>query len=67
MKSGYEIGTPGSAAWAFTKTADGYKPNNQMEINNDDRHKLNDLVDKLKENDDVINVFTTIDDNNSEQ
>ena len=60
-KSGLELGTPGSAAWAFTKTVDGYTPNNKMEIADADAQKLADLIEKLEENDSVTNVFTAAD------
>lgn len=60
-KAGYELGTPGSAAWAFTKTADGYTPNNPLEINDMDGEKLAALIENLEDNDDVQEVFTTAD------
>lgn len=60
-KSGLELGTPGSAAWAFTKTNDGYIPNNPMEIDNATGEKLAEFIEKLEEQDDVTDVFTTAD------
>jgi len=60
-KSGYELGTPGSAAWAFTKTADGYIPNTPMELSDEDGEKLANLIETLEELDDIQDVYTTAD------
>lgn len=60
-KAGLEIGVPGSALWAFTKTNSGYIPNHPIEINDEIDEKLNDLVEKLNEHSDVMNVYTTAD------
>jgi len=61
-KAGYELGTPGSAAWAFTKTIDGYIPNNPLEVSDEDGEKLATLIENLEDNDDVQEIFTTADD-----
>jgi YebC/PmpR family DNA-binding regulatory protein len=60
-KAGFELGTPGSSIWAFTKTADGYVPNTPMELDDATGEKLADLIEKLEENDDVTDVYTTAD------
>lgn len=60
-KANYQLGTPGSAAWAFTKTADGYVPTNPMELTDADGEKLAEFIEKLEDNDDVTNVYTTAD------
>jgi len=60
-KSGFEIGTPGSAAWAFTKQDGDYVPQNPMELDDATGEKLADLIDKLEESDDVTNVYTAAD------
>lgn len=60
-KAGYELGTPGSAAWAFTKTADGYRPTTPLAIDDATGEKLADLIESLEENDDVTDVYTTAD------
>jgi YebC/PmpR family DNA-binding regulatory protein len=59
-KSGYELGSPGSAAWAFTKNPDGsYSPNEPlMEVSGVDEEKLGELLETLDEHDDVQDVFT---------
>ncbi len=58
---GLEMGTPGSAAWAFSKTADGYSPNMPMDLADDTGEKLADFIEKLEESDDVTNIYTAAD------
>ena len=60
-KAGYHLGTPGCAMWAFTKTDEGYKPQNPMELTDADGAKLADLVEALEEQDDVQDIYTTAD------
>lgn len=60
-KMGMQLGAPGSASWAFTKTADGYVPQNPVELNDEDGEKLANLVEALEDNEDVQDVFTTAD------
>lgn len=60
-KAGLEMGTPGSAAWAFTKTADGYVPSTPMEIDDATGEKLAEFIEKLEDSDDVTNVYTVAD------
>ena len=60
-KAGLELGTPGSAAWAFTKTADGYAPNTPMELDDATGEKLAEFIERLEDNDDVTDVYTTAD------
>ena len=57
-KIGYELATPGSAAWAFTKTADGYEANTTVDITDEDGEKLEKLMEALDEHDDVQDVYT---------
>jgi YebC/PmpR family DNA-binding regulatory protein len=59
-KNGYELGTPGSASWAFTKSPDGrYAANSPlMTVSGDDEEKLSSLLTLLDEQDDVQEVFT---------
>lgn len=61
-KAGYQLGTPGSASWAFTKTDAGYLPNTPLQLSDEDGEKLANLIEKLEEQDDVQDVFTTADD-----
>jgi transcriptional/translational regulatory protein YebC/TACO1 len=60
-KAGYQIGSPGSAMWAFVKTAEGYTPTNPLDISEEDGEKLATLVEALEEQDDVQEIFTTAD------
>ncbi len=60
-KAGLDLGTPGSAAWAFKKTADGYRPTTPMELDDTTGEKLAEFIEKLEEQEDVTNVFTTAD------
>ena len=60
-KAGLEMGTPGSAAWAFTKTAEGYTPNTPMELDDATGEKLAEFIEKLEESEDVTDVFTAAD------
>ncbi len=65
-RAGLQLGTPGSAAWAFTKTSEGYTPNNQTELSDQDGEKLASLIENLEELDDVQDIFTSADDTNEE-
>lgn len=60
-KAGFELGVPGSAGWAFTKTDSGYVPNNPMELNDEMGEKLADFIEKLEEQNDVTNVYSVAD------
>lgn len=60
-KAGLELGTPGSAMWAFTKTEDGYAPTMPMDLDDEAGEKLADFVEKLEELDDVTNVYSAAD------
>ena len=60
-KAGLELGTPGSAAWAFEKTDNGYKPTTPMELDDETGEKLAEFIEKLEENDDITNVYSTAD------
>jgi len=59
-KNGFELGTPGSAAWAFTKNPDASLMPNEplMTITGDDETKLTSLLESLDEHDDVQEVWT---------
>ncbi len=60
-KAGYQIGAPGSAVWAFTKTATGYIPNTPLELSDSDGEKLATIIELLEEHDDVQDVYTSAD------
>lgn len=61
-KSGLELGTPGSAAWAFVKQPDGtYLPSTPMELDDETGEKLAEFIEKLEEQDDVTEIYTAAD------
>ncbi len=62
-KAGLDLGVPGSAAWAFTKTDEGYTPNTLMELDDATGEKLADFIEKLEDQEDVTNVYTSADSN----
>jgi YebC/PmpR family DNA-binding regulatory protein len=59
-KNGYELGTPGSAQWAFKKNpGGGFIPNEPLvDVAGEDEEKLGALLNILDEHDDVQEVFT---------
>ncbi len=65
-KLGFQLGSGGSAAWAFTKTTEGYTPNTPMELSEADGEKMGNLIEALEEHDDVQDIFTTADSQNAE-
>ena len=56
--SGFELAAPGSASWAFTKEAGEWKPNMTVPVSEEDGKVLEDLIEKLEENDEVQDVYT---------
>ena len=61
-KAGLELGTPGSAAWAFTKNGDGdYTPITPMELDDATGEKLAEFIDTIEDQDDVTDVYTAAD------
>ena len=65
-KLGYQLGTSGSALWAFTKMQSGYIPNMLTNLSDEDGEKLSTLIDALEEHDDIQDIFTTTDSDSSE-
>ena len=59
-KNGYELGTPGSAMWAFTKTPDGKYAANEpmMDVSGGDEEKLAQILSVLDEHEDVQEITT---------
>jgi YebC/PmpR family DNA-binding regulatory protein len=59
-KNGLELGTPGSAQWAFTKDQVGsFTPNKPlMDMNEADEEQLGRILELLDEHDDVQEIFT---------
>ena len=59
-KQGYELASPGSATWAFTKVGMEWTPSQTVELSEDDQEKLGRLIDAIEENEDVQGVFTNV-------
>ena len=59
-KNGYELGTPGSALWAFTKSPNGsFTPNEPlMDVTGEDETRLGELLSLFDEHEDVQQTFT---------
>lgn len=55
-KLGYELATPGSAAWAFSKTDGEWVATTTLPVADEDAEKLSALVDVLEAHDDVVSV-----------
>lgn len=60
-KNGASLGSPGSVAWNFSKNEEGeWVPNNTLSIEGDDAEKLGTIIDTLEAQDDVQNVYTSV-------
>jgi YebC/PmpR family DNA-binding regulatory protein len=59
-KNGFELAVPGSATWAFEKSAGNseWLPRNTISISEEDGAKLEILIEELEENDEIQEVFT---------
>lgn len=60
-KNGYQLGTPGSAMWAFVKKGIDYIPKSPVNISEADGELLSKLIEALEDQADVQNVYTTAD------
>jgi len=59
-KNGYSLGAPGSVSWGFTKNDDmDWVPNEgtEVELSESDEEKLESLIEKFEELDDVNDVY----------
>jgi len=57
-QAGLSLAAQGSASWAFTKEGGEWKPNMTVPISEEDGKALEDLIEKLEENDEVQDVYT---------
>lgn len=57
-KNGTELAAPGSAAWAFTKTHEGYEPTSTIAITPEQEEDLMKLLSAIDDQDDVQEVYT---------
>jgi YebC/PmpR family DNA-binding regulatory protein len=55
---GTSLAAPGSATWAFEKTAEGWNPKTTVPLSEEDNEKLVEMLEKIDANDDVENVYT---------
>lgn len=60
-KAGYALGSPGTSMWAFTKTNNGYVPQNPVELSDSDGAKLAELIEALEEQEDIQDIYTSAD------
>ena len=57
-EDGLALASPGSALWAFDKTAEGYLPKTTVLLSDADDAKLMDVLEKIDAHDDVETVYT---------
>lgn len=57
-KHGFSLASPGSAFWAFEKTAEGLRPATAISLSENDLAALEKLIDDLENCDEVQEVFT---------
>lgn len=57
-KNSLSLASPGSAAWAFQKTSEGYTPNSTIKLSELESENLIKILDELDNNDDVDEVYT---------
>ena len=55
---GLALAAPGSALWAFEKTAEGYAPKTTTPLPAEDNEKLMHIMEKIDAHDDVESVYT---------
>ena len=55
---GLALASPGSAMWAFQKTAGGYEPKTTVKLTEEDSARLMGLLEKIDAHDDVEEVYT---------
>ena len=57
-KNGLALAAPGSAAWAFEKTHEGYTAKSTVSLSEADSESLMKIMDEIDSHDDVEDVFT---------
>ena len=57
-EQGLSLAAPGSAAWAFEKTLEGWVPKTTVPLSEADNDKLVQVLEKIDSHDDVENVYT---------
>ena len=62
-KNGGNFASTGAVSWAFTRDENGdWKPNpgTELELEGEDREKVEKLIEAFQENDDVVDVYTNL-------
>jgi YebC/PmpR family DNA-binding regulatory protein len=57
-KNGLVLAAPGSAAWAFEKSHEGYTPKTTVKLSEEDNISLMKILEELDTHDDVEEVYT---------
>jgi len=57
-ENGLALAAPGSALWAFTKTAEGYEPQTTVSLSDIEHERLVEILEELDAHDDVEEVYT---------
>lgn len=57
-ENGLSLAAPGSAAWAFEKTAEGWTPKTTVPLSEADNEQLMKILEIIDNHDDVENVYT---------
>lgn len=57
-KNGLALAEMGSVTWAFQRSGDQWSPQTTMDLEDGDKEKLETLLEQLRENDEVQEVFT---------
>lgn len=57
-KNGLALAGQGSASWAFEKTNGEWEPKTMAPISDEDKEKLEKIIEELEENDDIQDVYT---------
>ena len=60
-KNGGSLAAQGAAAWAFTKTEEGWEPNQTMPLSDEDGAVLSIIIEALEASDEVQDVYTNAD------
>ena len=58
LENGLALASPGSAMWAFGKTADGYSPKTTAPLSKSDKEKLQKVLEEIGSHDDVEDIYT---------
>ena len=57
-KNGLSLAAQGSATWAFEKTGSEWEPKTMTPLSDNDKEKLEKIIEEFEDNDDVQEVYT---------